>query len=97
MEIRLYVGNLSQETTEQDLRAMFSEAGTVELVEVVMDPKNGKSRGFAFVTMDSQDVADKAVQMFNGKEVNGRTIKVNITIPRGERSAANTSVSSNNL
>lgn len=97
MEIRLYVGNLSKETTEQDLRAMFSEAGTVGLVEVVMDPKNGKSRGFAFVTMDSQDEAEKAVQMFNAKEVNGQTIKVNITVPRGERPATDTSVSQNKL
>lgn len=97
MEIRLYIGNMSQETTEQDLRTMFSEAGTVELVEVVMDRKNGRSRGFAFVTMNSQDEAEKAVQMFNGKEVNGHTIKVNISLPREERPATSTSASSNKL
>jgi RNA recognition motif-containing protein len=87
MEIRLYIGNMSQETTEEDLRTMFSEAGSVGAVEVVMDHKNGRSRGFAFVTMHSQDEAEKAVQMFNAKELNGRALRVNITLPREERAA----------
>jgi RNA recognition motif-containing protein len=88
MEIRLYVGNMPQEMTEQDLRTMFSEAGTVRLVEVVVDHKTDRPRGFAFVTMDSQDEAEKAVQMFNAKEVSGRTLRVNIFLPREERPAA---------
>jgi RNA recognition motif-containing protein len=97
MDIRLYIGNLSQETTEQDLRALFSEAGTVGPVEIVTDHKNGKSRGFAFITMFSQDEAEKAVHMFNAKEVNGRALKVNITLPREERPAASTSIGENKL
>jgi RNA recognition motif-containing protein len=82
METRLYIGNMSQEMTEEDLRTMFSEAGTVEAVDVVIDRKSGKSRGFAFVTMNSQEATEKATAIFNAKEVNGRTLKVNITLPR---------------
>jgi len=91
MDVRLYIANLSQETTEQDLRTMFSEAGTVGLVEVVIDQKTGKSRGFAFVTMRSQEEAENAVQMFNAKDVNGHGLRVNITLPREERPASSTS------
>ncbi len=82
MDVRLYIANLSPETTRQDLETMFSEAGTVSVVEVVMDPKSGRSRGFAFVTMPSQEEAEKAVDMYNEKEVNGHTLRVNITLPR---------------
>jgi RNA recognition motif-containing protein len=82
METRLYIGNMSQEMTEEDLHTMFSEAGTVEAVDVVIDPKSGKPRGFAFVTMSSQKEAEKATALFNAKEVYGRTLKVNITLPR---------------
>jgi RNA recognition motif-containing protein len=91
METRLYIGNMSQEITEQELRAMFSEAGNVESVDVVIDRKNGRPRGFAFVTMNSQEEAEKAIDMFNAKEVNGRTLKVNITLPREEQSGAGAS------
>lgn len=84
MDTRLYIGNMSKETTEEDLRTMFSEAGTVALVEVVMDHKSGSPRGFAFVTMSNEAEAEKAVQMFNGKEVNFHTLKVNISLPRIE-------------
>jgi RNA recognition motif-containing protein len=91
METRLYIGNMSQELTGDDLRAMFSEAGTVEAVDVVIDRKSGRSRGFAFVTMTSQEEAEKAIAMFNTKEVNGRALKVNITLPREERPGASTS------
>lgn len=82
METRLYIGNMSKETTEEDLRAMFSEAGTVESVDLVMNPQTGKPRGFAFVTMSSQAEAEKAITMFNAKEVNSQTIRVNISLPR---------------
>ncbi len=82
MDVRLYIANLSPETTQQDLHALFSEAGTVSLVEVVMDPKSGRSRGFAFVTMTDQEEAEKAVDMFNEKDVNGHILRVNITLPR---------------
>ena len=85
METKLYVGNMSQQTTEQDLRTMFSEAGTVGSVDVIMDRAAGKPKGFAFVTMSSQAEAEKAITMFNAKDVNSRTLKVNISIPRVDR------------
>lgn len=85
METRLYIGNMSKETTEEELRTLFSEAGTVESVDIVIDRKNGKSRGFAFVTMSSEAEAEKAVNLFNGKEVDSHTLKVNISLPREDR------------
>lgn len=97
MDVRLYIANLSAETSQQDLQAMFSEAGAVAAVEVVVDPRSGKSRGFAFVTMHSQAEAEKAVEMFNEKEVNGHILRVNITLPREGQSASGTSARSNQL
>ncbi len=97
MGVRLYIANMSQETTKQDLQTMFSEAGTVASVEVVMNQKTGKSRGFAFVTMLSQEEAEKAVHMFNAKDVNGQTLRVNITLPREEQPTPSTSARSNQL
>lgn len=88
METKLYIGNMSHETTEQDLRTMFGEAGTVDAVEVIMDRQTGKPKGFAFVTMNSQADAEKAISMFDGKDVNSRTLKVNIAKAREERSPA---------
>ncbi len=85
MDVRLYIANLSPETTQQDLQTMFSEAGTVSLVEVVKDSKSGRPRGFAFVTMPNQEEAEKAVVMFNEKDVNGHILRVNITLPRETR------------
>jgi RNA recognition motif-containing protein len=85
METKIYIGNLSQETTEQDLRTMFTEAGSVGSVDVIMDRQTGKPKGFAFVMMSSQDEAEKAVSMFDAKDVNSRTLKVNIARPREER------------
>ncbi len=91
METRLYIGNMSHETTEQDLRTMFSEAGTVESVDVIMDRQTGKPKGFAFVTMNSQAEAEKAISMFDAKDMNARTLKVNIAKPREERSTMGSS------
>ena len=88
MDTKLYIGNISHETTEQDLRTMFNDAGTVGTVDMIMDRKTGKSKGFAFVTMGSLDEAEKAISMFNEKELNTRTLKVNVSHPREERSAA---------
>jgi cold-inducible RNA-binding protein len=85
METRLYIGNMSKELTEQDLRAMFTEAGAVKTVDIVMDSKSGRPRGFAFVTMNSQEEAEKAIALIHGKEINGQAMKVNITLPREER------------
>jgi RNA recognition motif-containing protein len=85
METRVYVGNMSTETTEEDLRTMFSEVGTVESIDLIMDRQTGKPKGFAFVTMNTQDDAEKAISKFNGKDVNDHTLKVNIAKPREER------------
>lgn len=85
METKLYVGNMSYDTTEEDLRKMFSEAGTVEAVDIIKDRDSGRSKGFAFVTMNSQVEAEKAIGMFNEKSVNDRTLTVNIARPREER------------
>jgi len=86
METRLYIGNMSYETTEEDLRTMFSEAGTVGSVDVIMDRQTGRPKGFAFVTMSSQVEAEKAISLFNEKDINDRLLKVNIARPREERS-----------
>ncbi len=85
MDAKLYIGNISHETTEQDLRTMFSDAGTVDTVDLIMDRQTGKSKGFAFVTMSSLAEAEKAISMFDAKELNNRTLKVNISKPREER------------
>jgi cold-inducible RNA-binding protein len=87
METRLYVGNMSSETTEQDLRTMFGEAGAVATVDVIMDRQTGKPKGFAFVTMSSQAEAEKAISLFDAKDLKSRTLKVNIAKPREERSS----------
>lgn len=87
METRLYIGNMSPDTTEQDLRTMFNEAGTVGSVDVVMNRQTGKPRGFAFITMSSQAEAEKAINMFNAKEVDSHTLKVNISLPREARTS----------
>jgi RNA recognition motif-containing protein len=85
METKLYVGNMSQQTTEQDLRTMFSEAGTVGSVDIIMDRMTGKPKGFGFVMMGSQAEAEKAITMFDAKDLNSRTLKVNISKPREDR------------
>jgi RNA recognition motif-containing protein len=87
MESKLYIGNMSYETTEQDLRTMFSEAGTVGSVELIMDRQTGKPKGFGFLTMSSQAEAEKAISLFDTKEVNTRSLKVNFAKPREERPA----------
>jgi RNA recognition motif-containing protein len=83
--IRLFVGNLSYQTMEQDLQDHFSQAGNVTSVSLMFDKFTGKSRGFAFVELATPDEANKAVEMFNGKELQGRTLTVNVARPREER------------
>lgn len=85
MEAKLYVGNMSPETTEQELRTLFTEAGTVDLVDVIMDRQTGKPKGFAFITMGSQAEAEKAISLFDAKDLKAHTLKVNIAKPREER------------
>lgn len=89
MEVKLYVGNMSFDTTESDLRTLFAEAGEVTAVEVIKDRDTGNSKGFAFVTMGSQADAAKATTMFNAKEVGGRPLTVNTAKPREERPGGN--------
>ena len=84
---RLFVGNLSYQTAENDLQDFFAAAGSVSSVNLMMDKFTGKSRGFAFVEFTSENEATKAVEMFNGKELQGRPLTVNIARPREERPA----------
>lgn len=86
MEPKLYVGNLSYQTTEDELRELFAEAGTVAAVELIKDRDTGASKGFAFVTMGSAEDAEKATQMINGKSLGSREIRVSPARPREERS-----------
>ncbi len=82
---RLYVGNLPFNTTAEDLQSHFAQAGTVVNAELVSDKFTGRSRGFAFVEMNSQDEANKAIAEFHGKDFQGRTLTVNEARPREER------------
>ena len=85
MGTKLYVGNLSFNTTETDLQDLFAQAGPVQEVTLMQDKFTGKSRGFAFVTMGSEQDAQKAIQDFNGKTVEGRPLTVNEARPREAR------------
>ena len=85
MSIKLYVGNLSFQTSSEDLRDLFSQAGTVESASVVEDRDTGQSRGFGFVEMSSREEGEAAIQQFNGKEVGGRALNVNEAKPREDR------------
>lgn len=82
---RLFVGNLSYNTLENDLTDYFSQAGVVRSVDVVFDKFTGKSRGFAFVEMGSGDEANKAVEMFHNQEFQGRNLTVNVARPKEDR------------
>jgi RNA recognition motif-containing protein len=83
--MKLYVGNLSFQTSSDDLNSLFAQAGTVESAAVVEDRETGRSRGFGFVEMSSKEEAQKAIEQFNGKEVNGRNLNVNEAKPREDR------------
>ncbi|EDY17560.1 RNP-1 like RNA-binding protein [Chthoniobacter flavus Ellin428] len=85
MSNKLYVGNLSFDTTEMDLQDTFAEAGTVSEATLMQDKFTGKSRGFGFVTMSSSEEAQKAIDLFHGKTVQGRALTVNEARPREER------------
>ena len=86
MGTRLYVGNLSYDVTESDLRAFFEQAGNVIGCNIMTDRPTGRSKGYAFVEMASQDDTEKAIEMYNGKEFKGRPLTVNEARPRAERS-----------
>jgi RNA recognition motif-containing protein len=83
--MKLYVGNLSFESTENDLQDLFEQHGTVNEVHLLMDQFTNKSRGFAFVTMNDGGQANAAMSALNGRELNGRALTVNEARPREER------------
>jgi len=87
MEVKLYVGNLSKSTTQQELNTLFAQAGDVTSVALIMDYQRGESKGFAFVTMSAQSEADKAVSLLNAYSLGDHELKVSPAKPRSEREA----------
>jgi RNA recognition motif-containing protein len=85
MTMKLYVGNLAFETSSNDLQTLFAQAGTVESVSLIEDRETGRSRGFGFVEMSTKEEGAAAVAQFNGKDLGGRTLKVNEAKPRENR------------
>ena len=85
MVVKLYVGNLSYETTEEALRTLFAQAGTVVSVAVIKDRDTGSSKGFGFVEMSSQQEAQAAITKFNNFQMGQRALTVNIAKPREDR------------
>ena len=85
MSTKLYVGNLSFACSDQELQDLFSEAGTVESVNIITDRDTGRSRGFGFVEMSTKEEANAAIAQFNETEVDGRNIIVNEARPRENR------------
>lgn len=85
MSMKLYVGNLSFNSNEQDLEDVFAEVGTVESVNIIEDRDTGRSRGFGFVEMSSKEEGQNAISQLDGKEVDGRNLKVNEAKPRENR------------
>jgi len=82
---KLYVGNLSYSTTEEDIREAFAKIGEVASAKLIIDPTNGRSKGFAFVEMASDEDAQKAISSLNGTDLQGRTINVNEARPPQQR------------
>ena len=85
MSTKLYVGNLSFDTSSNDLESLFAKAGTVQSVSLIEDRETGRSRGFGFVEMQTKEEGDAAIAQFNGTELGGRTLKVNEAKPREDR------------
>ncbi len=85
MAMKLYVGNLSYDTTDGDLQDIFAEFGTVESAVVINDRDTGRSKGFGFVEMSSKSEAEAAIDALDGNEIDGRSIKVNEARPRENR------------
>jgi RNA recognition motif-containing protein len=85
MSTKLFVGNLSFNTTENDIQAAFAAHGTVVEANLMMDRMTGRSRGFAFVTMSTPEEAQKAIEAMNGAQLDNRALTVNIARPKEER------------
>ncbi len=85
MESKLYVGNLSYNISEEQLRDLFSQAGEIKEVSLILDRETRRPKGFGFVEMNTQAEAEKAIQMFNEYELDGRKLMVNMARPREER------------
>lgn len=83
--MKLYVGNISFQTSNQDLNDLFGAVGTVESANIIEDRETGRSRGFGFVEMATQEDGEAAIAQLNGKEVDGRELKVNEAKPQGDR------------
>lgn len=83
--MKIYVGNLSFDTTEDNLRSTFAEHGNVEEVAIITDRDTGRSRGFAFVTMSEDSAAQAAIEGLNGKDLDGRTLNVNEARAKSDR------------
>ena len=83
--MNIYIGNLPYSTTEDDLRQLFAEYGSVTSANIIKDRDTGNSKGFGFVEMDNQADAEKAIENLNGSAVSGRNIRVNEARPRAER------------
>lgn len=81
---KLYVGNLNYHTSEEELRKAFEDFGTVDSATIITDRQTGRSKGFGFVEMSSEEEAEKAIEALNGKELGGRTIKVDEARPKRE-------------
>jgi RNA recognition motif-containing protein len=88
MNNKLFVGSLSLETTENEVRDAFAAHGTVTEANLIMDRMTNRSRGFAFVTMSTDEEAQKAIQALNGKDMGGRALAVSVAKPREERAPA---------
>lgn len=83
---RLYVGNLPYSVTEDQLKGLFAQAGTVETVTIISDKYSGRSKGFAFIEMANDEEAQKAIELLNGRDLDGRNLTVNEARPKEERS-----------
>jgi len=83
--MNIYVGNLSYETTEDDLRDLFEEFGTIVEVSIIKDRETGRSKGFGFVEMEESDGAEKAIKELDGNDLSGRNVTVNEARPRKDR------------
>ena len=88
MDARLYVGNLSRSTTQDELNVLFTQAGGVTATEVIKDRKSGESKGFAFVTMSAQEEAEKAISLFNGYELGSKELKVSMAKAKEQQNTA---------